>query len=112
MKKKKDYSPSRELFSKCVKAGTRFYYIDAKQDSSGNYYLVMSESRSNNQSGTRERQRIFVYQEDLEKFVSALTDVATSLSRLVALPDNANTSNEPIASIELPDVEQFLREES
>lgn len=114
--KKREYVPSRELFSKCVKAGSRFYYIDAKQDSSGSYYMVMSESRANSQTGERERQRIFVYQEDVEKFVEALGEVAAALTEL-ALRRNVEegtqelASSQGLASLELPDVEQFLCQE-
>lgn len=105
--KKNDYTPSKELFSKCVKAGSRFYYIDAKQDSSGNYYMVVSESRANGQTGNRERQRVFVYQEDLEKFVAALSEVAASLAQIVS-PSGEAVEDEPLASLDLPDMEKFL----
>lgn len=100
--KEKEYHPSRELFSKCVKAGSRFYYIDAKQDQQGSNYLVISESRINTKTGQRERQRVFVYEEDIEKFVHGLKEVIVALK---ALPSVG------ISPMELPDVNQFLTSE-
>lgn len=114
--KKNDCAPSKELFSRCVKAGSRFYYIDAKQDSSGNYYMVMSESRTNAQTGVRERQRIFVYEEDVDKFMTSLSEVAVALKELASQVDRAHSDrldscqDDRIAALELPDVEDFLSE--
>ena len=33
------------LFSRCVKAGKRVYYIDVKCDRKGEYYLSITESK-------------------------------------------------------------------
>lgn len=72
--KNRDRVQQKELYSRLVKAGSRSYYIDAKRDSMGSQYIVLSERRqSDKPSG--DRQRIFVYEEDLDKFVSALLDV-------------------------------------
>ncbi|MDO4707721.1 MAG: DUF3276 family protein [Porphyromonadaceae bacterium] len=114
--KRSKYVSSKELFSKCVKAGSRFYYIDAKQDASGNYYMVMSESRVGSPTGVRERQRIFVYQEDIEKFVLALEEVSAALTELIHKCDSTVDGQEQflssgIATLELPDVDQFLGED-
>ena len=40
----KDWGGSTLLASRKLKAGTRYYYIDAKLDSKGNKYIVLSET--------------------------------------------------------------------
>lgn len=64
------------LFSRSVKAGRRVYYIDVKQDRRGQYYLSFTESKRV-QDGTEivppvlEKHKIFLYQEDFQKFQEA-----------------------------------------
>lgn len=72
--KNKDRAQQQELYSQLVKAGSRSYYIDAKRDSMGSQYIVISERRQSDKPKA-ERQRIFVYEEDLDKFAAALLDV-------------------------------------
>lgn len=118
--KEKEYSASKELFSKCVKAGSRFYYLDAKQDQQGNNYLVISESRINTRTGQRERQRVFVYEEDIDKFVQGLEEVISTFGTLsgqeaeeersVGL-DHTVGMDSAITPVNIPDVDQFLQEE-
>lgn len=70
------------LFSKTVKAGKRIYYIDVKRDRKGEFYLSMTESKrlkdvnNNALHPTFEKHKIFLYREDLEKFMDALYDAA------------------------------------
>lgn len=72
--KNKDQGRQQELYTRLVKAGTRSYYIDAKKDSAGSHYIVLCERRQSDRPGG-ERQRVFVYEEDLDKFTAALLDV-------------------------------------
>ena len=48
----KEWSGSTLLASQKVKAGTRYYYIDAKQDTKGNKYIVLSETKMKESEGT------------------------------------------------------------
>ena len=64
------------LFSRCVKAGKRVYYIDVKCDRKGEYYLSITESKrlkpaDDNEQPTFEKHKIFLYREDLDKFRNA-----------------------------------------
>ena len=69
------------LFSKSVKAGKRIYYIDMKRDRHDELYLSLTESKRVKE-GTEElrpvfeKHKIFLYREDLEKFLEAFTDAA------------------------------------
>lgn len=78
----KDGADNEILFSKTVKAGKRIYYIDVKRDRKGEFYLSMTESKrlkdvnNNALHPTFEKHKIFLYREDLEKFMDALYDAA------------------------------------
>ena len=78
----KDGADNEILFSKAVKAGKRIYYIDVKRDRKGEFYLSMTESKrlkdvnNNALHPTFEKHKIFLYREDLEKFMDALYDAA------------------------------------
>ena len=69
------------LFSKAVKAGKRIYYIDVKRDRHEELYLSITESKRV-KDGTEEvrpvfeKHKIFLYREDLEKFIEAFEDAA------------------------------------
>lgn len=70
------------LFSKSVKAGKRVYYIDVKQDRHGELYLSLTESKRLRDSGDGERpvfekHKIFLYREDLERFMEAFQAAAS-----------------------------------
>ncbi len=82
-----DYSPHEKqgegdiLFSRTVKAGKRVYYLDVKCDRRGEYYISMTESKRLKDQGDAlhpvfEKHKIFLYREDLEKFLHALGEVA------------------------------------
>ena len=58
----KDWGGSALLASRKIKAGTRYYYIDAKLDSKGNKYIVLSETKLKEGEGKLERHRIFIYE--------------------------------------------------
>jgi len=69
------------LFSRAVKAGKRVYYLDVKHDRRGEYYISLTESKRLKDQGDAlhpvfERHKIFLYREDLEKFVHAFAEVA------------------------------------
>lgn len=81
------------LFSRTVKAGRRVYYIDVKQDRRGEYYLSFTESKRV-QDGTEivppvlEKHKIFLYQEDFEKFQEAF-NAALGYVKEQRVPDSS-----------------------
>ncbi len=96
---------SKELVSRCVKAGSRVYFFDAKQDSYGHNYLVISENRSNLKTGERERHRLFIYEEDFEKFAGAFEEVLAELRN--PKTEDSSISLDPV---ELPKLDDFLED--
>lgn len=67
------------LFSRSIKAGKRMYYIDVKRDRRDEYYVSLTESKrvqdgSDLERPVFEKHKIFLYREDLIKFLSAFTD--------------------------------------
>lgn len=89
------------LYSRCVKAGKRFYYIDAKRDSKGNDYLVITESNSAEEGAAMTRHKVFLYREDFAKFTEAFLDVLKSFEEKSEVPGCEQ-------AIGLPDMEQRL----
>lgn len=72
------------LFSRCVKAGKRLYYFDVRRDKHGERYLALTESKRLKNQGDAlhpvfEKHKLFVYHEDLEKFIHALDSAADYL---------------------------------
>lgn len=65
------------VFSKMVKAGHRTYFIDVKTTRSNDYFLSITELRKKiTPTGiVNERNKVFVYQEDLEKFADGMEEV-------------------------------------
>ncbi len=66
----KESQEIEKVYSVKVKAGRRKYYFDIKPTKSGDYYLVITESKwsGSEDSASREKHRIFLYKEDLNKF--------------------------------------------
>ncbi len=65
-----------EIFSKRVRAGKRTYFFDVKSTKSNDYYVTITESkRKYKEDGfSYEKHKIFLYKEDFNKFLSALTE--------------------------------------
>lgn len=84
METKKDSHNEAEsdiLFSRTVKAGQRIYYIDVKKNKREDMYLSITESKKT-LSGPQElphvsfeKHKIFLFQEDFQKFQDSLTEV-------------------------------------
>lgn len=68
-----------EIYSKTVRAGKRTYFFDVKSTRRNDYYLTITESKKRfNKEGNKyyfEKHKIFLYNEDFEKFTEGLTEV-------------------------------------
>ena len=60
----------------------RTYYMDVKQTKTTDHYLVLTECVKK-LDGTTERHKIFVYKEDLNKFLKALTQAGEGMKKLM-----------------------------
>ena len=65
-----------EIYSAKVKAGKRTYFFDVKSTRSNDYYLTITESkkRFKDDGFSYEKHKIFLYKEDFNKFLEALTN--------------------------------------
>ena len=65
-----------EIYSERVRAGKRTYFFDIKSTRSNDFYLTITESKRKYKDDgfVYEKHKIFLYKEDFEKFMKALTD--------------------------------------
>ncbi len=82
--RKEDTSNKKEndiVFTKTLKAGKRIYYLDVKKNKKDEFFLAITESKKiisgedNNPTVQFEKHKIFLYQEDFEKFTTGLNEV-------------------------------------
>lgn len=87
-----------EIFSTKVKAGKRTYFFDVKSTRSNDYYLTITESkkRFKDDGFTYEKHKIFLYKEDFNKFLEALTGTVNHVkSELMPNVDFSQFDNQP-----------------
>ncbi len=78
---------SQEVYSRKVKAGKRTYFFDVKATRANDYYLTITESKKQNgDEGKYEKHKIFLYKEDLNKFLEALHNTTEHIKKEL-LPD-------------------------
>ena len=69
---------SEDVYSKPVRAGKRTYFFDVKSTKGNNdFYLTITESKrrlERDGSFTYDKHKIFLYQEDFEKFQEGLQE--------------------------------------
>jgi len=72
MEENEKYGRREDVFSQAVRAGKRTYFFDVKETRNGQLYLTITESkkRFNSENGKffYEKHKIFLYNEDFEKF--------------------------------------------
>jgi hypothetical protein len=63
------------IYSKRIKAGKRrTYFFDVKATRGNDYFITITESKKRFDDGSYERHKMFLYKEDFNKFLGALTD--------------------------------------
>lgn len=77
-----------EIFSRKVKAGKRTYFFDVKSTRANDFYLTITESKrkTDGDSFTYEKHKLFLYKEDFFKFVEALNQTVDHVKNNL-LPD-------------------------
>ena len=81
------------VFTKMIKAGHRTYFIDVKTTRQDDYYLSITELRKKitRQGETvTERNKVFVYQEDIDKFAEGMAEVVEYLRKHTNRPTGAD----------------------
>jgi hypothetical protein len=63
------------IYSKRIRAGKRrTYFFDVRATRGNDYYLTITESRKRFNDNGYDRHKIFLYKEDFNKFIKALTE--------------------------------------
>ena len=63
------------IYSKRIRAGKRrTYFFDVRTTRGNDYYLTITESRKRFDDNGYDRHKIFLYKEDFNKFLKALTE--------------------------------------
>lgn len=66
---------SESQFSKRIKAGKRrTYFFDVKSTRSSDYFITITESKKRFDDNGYDRHKMFLYKEDFNKFLGALTE--------------------------------------
>jgi adenylosuccinate synthase len=68
----------QEIYSKVIRAGKRTYFFDVKSTRNDEYFLTITESKKKfSEKGQfhYEKHKVFLYQEDFEKFTDSLEEV-------------------------------------
>ncbi|MDE3058639.1 MAG: DUF3276 family protein [Bacteroidota bacterium] len=111
---------SRELYTKCVHAGRRRYYIDVKAMRSGkDCYITITESRPARPEVDRveeskfEKTKIFLFREDFDKFMYFLDETIGWVNKNFAEEQTVPLPEEKTAEVvPEPSEGDFLEEES
>lgn len=75
------------VYSKRIRAGKRrTYFFDVRATRSNDYYLTITESRKRFDDNGYDRHKIFLYKEDFNKFLKALTE-AVDYVKTELMPD-------------------------
>ena len=87
--KKSEESREKEIvFSRTIKAGKRIYYVDVKRNKKNELYLAVTESKKivegndfNSLTISFEKHKIFLYQEDFEKFLAGMNEAIAYIEK-------------------------------
>ncbi len=105
------------VYSKRIRAGKRrTYFFDVRATRSNDYYLTITESRKKFNEDGYDRHKIFLYKEDFNKFLKALTE-AVDYVKTELMPDfdfdayNHDNINEGEGPQESPQAASSVEEE-
>jgi Protein of unknown function (DUF3276) len=103
------------IYSKRIRAGKRrTYFFDVRATRGNDYYLTITESRKRFNDNGYDRHKIFLYKEDFNKFIKALTEAVDHVKTQL-MPDfdfdaynhdevEVETETEEITVVETPTV--------
>jgi hypothetical protein len=80
------YKEQREIYSQKVRAGKRTYIFDVRATRGNDYYVTITERKRNYEGDGFQKQKIFLYKEDFNKFMNSLSDVVNHV-KTELLPD-------------------------
>lgn len=66
---------TESIFSKRIKAGKRrTYFFDVRETRGSDYFITITESKKRFNDEGYDRHKMFIYKEDFNKFIAALTE--------------------------------------
>src|SRR5215471_3594746 len=96
------------VYSKRIRAGKRrTYFFDVRATRGNDYYITITESRKKFNENGYDRHKIFLYKEDFNKFLKALTE-AVDYVKTDLMPDfdfDAYNHDNPDETTEIESVE-------
>ena len=99
-----DYNRKEELYSQAISAGKRKYFFDVKETKGGDKFIVIAESRKlfDNNTGSFyfEKNKMFLYKEDFEKFQKGLENAISFIATGI-VPPPVEDSRSVLASDEM-----------
>lgn len=79
--------PIESVYSTRIRAGKRrTYFFDVRATRSNDYFLTITESRKRFDNNGYDRHKIFIYKEDFNKFIKAITE-AMDFVKTELMPD-------------------------
>lgn len=96
----------QEIYSQVIRAGKRTYFFDVKSTRHNEYYLTITESKKKFSDKGRfhyEKHKIFLYQEDFEKFIESLEEVFAFISKNQPEADQTPVTEEVIETAPVKD---------
>ena len=70
-----NHKKSPSVFSKTIRAGRRrTYFFDVRTTKANDFYITLTESKKKFNDEGYERHKIFLYKEDFNKFLEAMTE--------------------------------------
>lgn len=108
-----DMNDKEIVFSQSIKAGKRIYYLDVKKNRKDEMFLAITESKKivmnegDDSQVSFEKHKIFLYQEDFDKFMNGLQQAVGFIQERQGSFDRQTdveeaTSTETIKMCELP----------
>jgi len=80
------YDEHREIYSQKVRAGKRTYIFDVRATRANDYYITISERKRRFNGDGFQKQKLFLYKEDFNKFLNNLLEVISHV-KTELLPD-------------------------
>ena len=94
------------VYSKRIRAGKRrTYFFDVRATRGNDYYITITESRKKFNENGYDRHKIFLYKEDFNKFLKALTEAVDYVkTELMPNFDFDAYNHDQVAEAEVEDV--------
>jgi hypothetical protein len=64
----------REIYSQKIRAGKRTYIFDVRATKGNDYYITITERKRRNDASGFQKQKLFLYKEDFNKFLRSLAE--------------------------------------